>query len=116
MRVVISASPVSTRRERFKSRMASIVCRCFADETPFGDVRSKIGSPPLRNGTPWYVVGKKPLPQLTAPPRGPRGPDCNTTKPGESCDSLPNPYVTHEPMLGRPNCPEPVFMNNLAGA
>jgi hypothetical protein len=23
--------------------------------------------------------------------------------------------VIHEPMLGRPNCPEPVFMNSFAG-
>ena len=27
----------------------------------------------LRNGTPWNVVGRKPLPHKGAPPRGPRG-------------------------------------------
>src|SRR5206468_3473195 len=42
--------------------------------------------------------------------------DWSTTKPGSVCESLPIPYVTHAPMLGRPNCPEPVFMKSLAGA
>src|SRR5690606_22123688 len=28
----------------------------------------------------------------------------------------PSPYVTHDPMLGRPNWAVPVFMNILAGA
>src|SRR3954452_4808691 len=74
-----------------------------------------IGSPPDRNGTPWNVVGRKPLDQSEAPPRGPRGPDCNTTKPGRSFDSLPMPEVTHAPMLGRPNCGEPVLKKTFAG-
>src|SRR3954452_19697552 len=74
-----------------------------------------IGSPPERNGTPWNVVGRKPLDHNAAPPRGPRGPDCNTTNPGRSVDSLPIPYVTHEPMDGGPNWGEPVLKNTLAG-
>jgi hypothetical protein len=61
-------------------------------------------------------VGRKPLPQLELPPLGPLLPELKTTKPGRSCDSLPRPYVTHEPMLGRPNCCVPVDMNSCAGA
>ena len=30
--------------------------------------------------------------------------DSNTTNDGNSCVSLPNPYDTHEPILGRPGC------------
>jgi len=40
-------------------------------------------------------------------------PVLKTTKPGKSCDSLPSPYVTHEPMLGRPNCWDPVVHEDL---
>ena len=47
-------------------------------------------------------MGKKPLAHSDAPPRGPRGPDCRTTKPGRFCDSLPRPYVTQAPIAGRP--------------
>jgi hypothetical protein len=39
-----------------------------------------------------------------------------TTKLGRSRDSAPRPYVTHEPMLGRPGCEKPVFMKICAGA
>src|SRR5947209_16869854 len=96
--------------------MASSTSSCRAADTPAGLLRFRIGSPTPRNGTPWYAVGKKPLPQLRAPPRGPRGPDCSTTNPGSDCDSLPTPYVTHEPIDGRPNCGEPVLTKIFAGA
>ena len=45
----------------------------------------------MRNVTPWYTVGKKPLPQFELPPLGPFVPVLNTTKPGRFCDSLPRP-------------------------
>ena len=46
----------------------------------------------------------------------PRPSDVSTTNPGRSSASLPRPYVTHEPMLGRPAICEPVFMNMWAGS
>ena len=61
------------------------------------------------------VVGKKPLAQFTPPPRGPRGPDCSTMNPGKSRDSVPRPYVTHEPMLGCPKIGRPQFISNWPG-
>src|SRR6185369_5289908 len=66
--------------------------------------------------TPWYRVGRKPQPQFELPPLGPFLPELKTTKPGRSRDSLPRPYVTHAPMLGRPNCWAPVFIMICAGA
>src|SRR5690348_17648389 len=33
--------------------------------------RYSTGSPPTRNWTPWYIVGRKPLPQFELPPLGP---------------------------------------------
>src|SRR5438309_10887878 len=92
-----------------------MVSRCASGEMPRGRERSRIGSPPERNGTPWYEVGRNPLDHKAAPPRGPRGPDCRTTNPGRSVDSLPRPYVIHEPMLGRPNLVDPVLTKHLAG-
>src|SRR4029077_156843 len=50
-----------------------------------------------------------------APPLVPPA-ELRTTKPGRSWDSLPRPYVTHEPMLGRPNWVDPVFMRICPGA
>ena len=61
------------------------------------------------------VVGKKPLDHKAEPARGPRGPDCSTTKPGKSSAWLPMPYVTQEPMEVRQGCGDPVCMNSLAG-
>src|SRR5918993_3249006 len=116
MRVWISGSPVAARRFALSAFTASIVSRWCLDVMPAGLERLTIGSPLERKGTPWWIVGRKPDPQFTAPPRGPRGPDWSTTNPGRSFDSDPIPYVTHDPMLGRPNCDEPVFMNSLAGA
>ena len=40
MRVMISGSPVSTNRCKFKSRIASIVARCFSGVIPFGETVS----------------------------------------------------------------------------
>src|SRR5262249_32837826 len=74
-----------------------------------------MGLGPLRNGTPWYTLGRNPDAYRAAPPRGPRGPDCNTTNPGRLSLSLPRPYVSHAPMLGRPNCGEPVLTKHFAG-
>src|SRR3954451_23772308 len=39
-----------------------------------------------------------------------------TTNPGRLSHSLPRPYVTHDPMLGRPGKRKPVFIWNRAGA
>ena len=72
--------------------------------------------PLLRKGTPWYTVGRKPLPQQESPPLGPLIPELKTTKAGRSRDSFPRPYTTHAPMLGLPNCMLPVFMSNWPGA
>ncbi len=43
-------------------------------------------------------------------------PDDRTTNPGRSDDSLPSPYVTHDPMLGRPGSGDPVLTKIWAGA
>jgi hypothetical protein len=45
----------------------------------------------------------------SAPPGGIR-PLFSTTNPGKFRLSLPRPYVTHDPPLGRPWRPEPVCM------
>ena len=40
--------------------------------------------------------------------------EVSTTKPGRSSDSLPSPYSSHDPMLGRPGSRKPVFMKVCA--
>src|SRR5947209_14964652 len=40
----------------------------------------------------------------------------STTKPGRLSASDPSPYHAHDPMLGRPEMVEPVFMNVWAGS
>ena len=57
---------------------ASIVLRCMSAVRPSGLLRLSTGSPWLRKRTPWYVVGRKPLDQLEAPPLVPR-PAVSTT-------------------------------------
>src|SRR5436309_1207668 len=61
-----------------------------------------------------------PLDQHDAPPCmpgfQPRLVECSTTNPGSPFASLPKPYVTQLPMLGRPGRPEPVLMKSSAGA
>src|SRR5580765_1803452 len=42
--------------------------------------------------------------------------DVMTTKPGRLLDSLPRPYVTHDPIAGRPDSRLPVFMKVWAGS
>src|SRR4051812_168999 len=91
MRVAISGSPTSSSRIRFSSVRPSTVSRCSSASTPRGCPRYSPASPPVRNCTPWYVVGRKPLPQLELPPDGPLLPVLNTTKPGRSFASLPRP-------------------------
>ena len=51
----------------------------------------------------------KPVPQLRAPPTGSPA-SLITTNPGRFWSSLPRPYSTHEPRLGRPARIEPVFI------
>src|SRR5215213_2495475 len=104
MRVAISGSPTAPSRSSFSFLTASSVSRWTSLSTPVGFERKSTGSPCPRKGTPWYAVGRKPLPQLLEPPLVPFCPVEKTTYPGRFCDSLPSPYVTHEPMLGRPNC------------
>ncbi len=83
---------------------------------PAGSERKSTGSPEDRSCTPWWIVGKKALPQSEAPPSGAAVPDTKTTKLGRSRFSVPSPYDSHEPMLGRPSRAEPVWTNNCAGA
>ena len=45
--------PIATSPSRFRSRIASMVSSCASGEMPAGLERSRIGSPPERNGTPW---------------------------------------------------------------
>ena len=53
---------------------------------------------------------------IRVPAAGAFCPELKTMKPGRSCDSLPSPYVTHAPMLGRPNSGEPVLIRIWPGA
>ena len=57
---------------------------------------------------PWYDAGRKPLLKQSIPPGGIR-PPLSTTNPGKSWHSLPSPYVTQAPWLGRPWSPLPVW-------
>ena len=69
---------------------------------------------------PWYSPGRNPLchwrlrDRLRTAAAG--GSEVITTKPGRSAFSLPRPYVTHEPMLGRPGIDVPVFITVCAGS
>ncbi len=55
-----------------------------------GEVEDRLAAAAERHALVRASAGSR-CPQLTAPPRGPRGPDCRTTKPGRSRDSLPIP-------------------------
>src|SRR6185436_15706925 len=114
--VAISGSPTTSSRCSLSLQTASSDARWRSASTPGGLDRYSTGSPVPRNWTPWYRVGRKPQPQFELPPLGPFLPELKTTKPGRSRDSLPRPYVTHAPMLGRPNCCAPVFIMICAGA
>ena len=89
--MAISGSPVSANRARFRLRIAStrLACRCRL--IPAGLARFRMGSPLLKKGIPWWMVGRKPLSQLETPARGPCRPDWRTTKAGRSWDSVPRP-------------------------
>src|SRR5262249_34424207 len=116
IRVAISGSPVTPSRFSLRALSVSRESRWVFGSIPGGCERNGTGSPAERNSTPLCTVGRNPQPQLDCPPLGPLLPEEKTTKPGRSRDSLPSPYVTHDPMLGRPNCCEPVFMKIWAGA
>ncbi len=116
VRVAISGSPTAASRSRLSRAIVSSDSRCKARSTPRGFDRYSTASPLVRSWTPSYKVGRKPLPQFELPPLGPFLPELNTTKPGSSCDSLPNPYTAQEPKLGRPNNCEPVFIMIWPGA
>ena len=62
------------------------------------------------------LKGRNPLDQHAFPPSGLFWPEMRTTNPGRSLFSVPSPYVSHEPMLGRPGIWNPVFMKICAGA
>src|ERR1051325_7996540 len=94
-------SPVDARCSSLRSFKTSSPERCISLVTPGGFDRYSTGSPALRNTTPPYVDGRKPLDQIEVPPLVPT-PDPSTTNPGKFCDSLPSPYSTHAPMVGRP--------------
>ena len=49
----------------------------------------------------WCTEGRNPLPIMLMPPWGIPPPPV-TTKPGKLLFSLPRPYVTQAPMLGKP--------------
>src|SRR5580692_4253568 len=63
------------------------------------------------------MLGKKPEPQFEAFPLGRPRPSVSyiVTKPGRLLFSLPTPYVTHEPMQGKPILDMPVLIMNSAG-
>src|SRR5215467_504282 len=85
------------------SLIASIDALRRSRSIPSGSLINKTGSPSDLHCTPWYTDGKNPLPHTLLPASGNFPPDVSTTKPGKFWFSVPNPYVTHEPMLGLPN-------------
>src|SRR5262249_29437075 len=73
-------------------------------------------SPLERHCTPWKTDGMKPLPQQLWPPLGCTPLEISTTNPGRFSFSEPRPYVTHDPIDGRPARGEPVNSSSSAGA
>src|SRR6185437_16033490 len=71
--------------------------------------RWRIGAPSLRKGVPWKVAGSQALPQFLGPPTGSPA-SFITTNAGRSWFSVPRPYVTQAPRLGRPARMLPVFI------
>src|SRR6516162_8434720 len=93
--------------------------RCRPVVTPSGLPTYSTGSPLERKRTPWKLLGRNPLCHC----RDEIGCDCpalpsdvSTTNPGKLSLSLPSPYQSHDPMLGRPDISVPVFMNVWAGS
>src|SRR2546422_11709581 len=107
MRAVISGSPTSANCIVLSRRSVSSDALCASPSKPLGLDRYNTGSPVERNGTPAYIVGRNPQPQLLAPPLVPLA-LLRTTYPGSASDSLPSPYTVQAPRLGRPNCCEPL--------
>src|SRR6185369_3013124 len=107
MRERISGSLYSSYSFLLISFIASIEALRRSRSMPSGSLINKTGSPSDRHCTPWYTDGKNPLPQTLLPASGNFPPEVNTTKPGRFSFSVPKPYVTHEPRLGRPSRGEP---------
>ena len=74
------------RVDRVERLALQLVVDARADSTGTAPGRRSCGT-----CTPWYTVGRKPLPQFELPPLGPFLPVLKTTKPGRFCDSLPRP-------------------------
>src|SRR5205823_2725677 len=71
--------------------------------------------PRVASAVPWYVAGRNPAPQLIGPFIGkPRG-SGRTTKAGKFLFAVPRPYVTHEPIDGKPGSTNPEFIMKSAG-
>src|ERR1051325_9295497 len=104
-------------RRAFRSALNSLVYR--RQEATRPHTLSSIRISPARRKNDKSGCGKEGggewLPALF-PASGFLPPDVSTTNPGRLLFSLPNPYVTQEPMLGRPNLGLPVCSNNCAGA
>ena len=64
---------------------------CISGVMPSGLARFKTGEAPLRNITPAYEDGKKPLDHVELPPGRPRPLLTITTYDGSSCEALPSP-------------------------
>ena len=96
------------------------VTRRVSRVKPGGSERFRTGSPTLRNFTPWWFEGKKPLPQSRSQsgcaPESDDPRDTMTTNAGKSLFSVPSPYEIHAPMLGRPASCAPVVRNVVAGS
>ena len=75
-------------------------------------LRSGTGSGPLVMRVPEYTPGRKSDDQIWLPAYGMSG--ASTTKHGRFWFSVPSPYVTHDPTLGRLNVTEPVWMPSVA--
>src|SRR5262245_57757629 len=64
---------------------------------------------------PWCTAGRKALFQSGGPTVvGMSG--HRTTKPGRFLFSVPSPYVSHDPIEGRPTCVWPVFIMSIDGS
>src|SRR6266436_458436 len=114
MRELISVSPVAAYRSRFNSLTRSRSARCSSGVTPAGLDKYRTGSPLRRNITPWYADGRNPLDHCADWLMFDL-PVLSTTKPGRFFDSLPSPYCTHAPIVGRPGSIWPASSNISAG-
>ena len=90
MRVAISGRRSFGRAEvQVADRVESLPLRPVADAVGIRQVEDRIAARAERHAL--ISRRQKAADHRSAPPRGPRGPDCSTTKPGRSCDSLPIP-------------------------